>query len=478
MTTLKKTASTFGLFLRPWRIVHALRHRVRHQASWRIRYHRVLAAACRLTGKKFIADLDWYEYATLNLSKTIAGCGALNGKFVIRRLPRNFVFELNSPNGSDRDKTLKSKTYKQQVVGNLNLWDICRVSIAKELGHLPSEKVDEEELKTIDKYYHWARQCYNGVVAYLDKVKPHMVVVFQGGFYDSRIILECAKHRGIRVIAIENCFLEKYAFIDSYSGFILNRHSLAEQGQNLYKSINCKSNKFDPIKFWKEQSSFKGPDHRTGGGDIESLALPSDKKIILLISQVASDASIVLDSTIYTSTADFILDVCNVISKHPDWFLVVRLHPKEAWHVNTAGQLHEPGEYLWDNTLQSLQKSGYIMPKNCIIISGPQINTHQLMERASIGVTINSQAGLEMLLLGKPMVTAGRCFYSKNGFTYDLFQKSDLESKIIEAMQAGLTDSAKEELYEFSSYLFDHYLLPKDLLLSVQKVNRLREILV
>jgi capsule polysaccharide export protein KpsC/LpsZ len=100
------------------------------------------------------------------------------------------------------------------------------------------------------------------------------------------------------------------------------------------------------------------------------------------------------------------------------------------------------------------------------------------MERASIGVTINSQAGLEMLLLGKPMVTAGRCFYSKNGFTYDLFQKSDLESKIIEAMQAGLTDSAKEELYEFSSYLFDHYLLPKDLLLSVQKVNRLREILV
>ncbi len=473
----QKLLSLAAIVLRPWQIVPALRHRVRHQASWRIRYHRVLAAACRLTGKKFIADMDWYGYANFSFSNAIAECGALKGKYVVRQLPRSFVFELNSPQGTVQHKALDAMNYMQLFVGGLNLWDICRTSIAKELGHLPGEDVNDKDLRAIGKYFHWARQCFAGVVSYLDNVKPDMVVVFQGGLFDSRIILECAKQRGLRVISLENCFLPDYAFVDGYSGFIINRHELAEREPVNYRShLQLKSGS-DIQTIWREQLERKSSEHRTGGVDISTLGLPSDKKIILLLGQVANDASIVMDSTIFKTTADFIVEVANIAGRHADWFLVVRLHPKEAWHVDSSGRDDFPGEYLWDNTLQSINASGVKLPDNCLVVSGPDVSTYQLMERSQVGVTINSQAGLEMLLLGKPVVTAGRCFYANKGFTHDVVQRDDLEAALLAAMAIGLSSSQKKELDLFLSYLLGHYLLPKAPRLAGQREKRLREIL-
>jgi hypothetical protein len=184
-----------------------------------------------------------------------------------------------------------------------------------------------------------------------------------------------------------------------------------------------------------------------------------------------------MDSTVFKTTADFIGEVAATVGKHSDWFLVVRLHPKEAWHVDSSGREDFPGEYLWDNTLQAMEATGIKLPANCLIVSGPDVSTYQLMERSSVGVTINSQAGLEMLLLGKPVVTAGRCFYARKNFTHDVCQRGELEAALVAAMESGLSSSQKEELDVFCQYLFAHDLLPKDPLLAGQREKRLREIL-
>jgi hypothetical protein len=268
-----------------------------------------------------------------------------------------------------------------------------------------------------------------------------------------------------------------YAFVDGYSGFIINRHELAEREPANYRSDLSIKNSPDFHKIWQEQLKRKSSEHRTGGIDIATLGLPSDKKIILLLGQVANDASIIMDSTIYKTTADFIGEVADITSRHPEWFLVVRLHPKEAWHVDSSGRDDFPGEYLWDNTLNEIEASGVQLPSNCCVVSGPDVSTYQLMERSEVGVTINSQAGLEMLLLGKPVVTAGRCFYANKGFTHDVVQRNDLEAALLAAMAIGLSSHQKKELDLFLSYLLGHYLLPKAPRLAGQREKRLREIL-
>lgn len=474
---MSKATLIAGLVLRPWRIIPALRLRIRHQAPWRISYHRILALGCRITGRKFVADLDWYGWANFSLENAIAECGALQGHYVVRHLPRSFVCELHDPFRSGQQQLPDANTYKQLSVDGLNLWDVCRVSIAKELGQLPGEKLSDRDLRAIGKYFHWARECIARVNAYLDKVKPDVVVVFQGGLFDSRIVLECAKKRGIRVIAVENCFLPDYALVDSYSGFIINRHELAEREPVNYRSPSGLKSSAELQKMWREQVARKTPEHSTGGVNIATLGLPADKKIILLLGQVANDASIVMDSTIFKTTAEFIGEVAAIVGRHADWFLVVRLHPKEAWHVDSSGRDDFPGEYLWDNTLRAIEASGAELPKNCLVVSGPDVSTYELMELSEVGVTINSQAGLEMLLLGKPVLTAGRCFYANKSFTRDVDQREKLEAALIAATESGLSSSERSELNVFCQYLFAHYLLPKEPRLTGQREKRLREIL-
>ena len=117
------------------------------------------------------------------------------------------------------------------------------------------------------------------------------------------------------------------------------------------------------------------------------------------------------------------------------------------------------------------------LPPNCLVVSGPDVSTYQLMERSEVGVTINSQAGLEMLLMGKPVVTAGRCFYANKGFTHDVGQRNNLENSLLAAMDFGLSDSEKKELGIFTKYLIAHYMLPKNPCSAGQREMRLREIL-
>lgn len=421
--------------------------------------------------------MDWYGYADFRLSRAIAECSGLKGKYMVCKLPRSFFYELNFLFDSSQQQISDSNTYKHLTCYGLNLWDICRVSIAKELGYLPGEKLNQREIRAVSKYFHWAKQCCAAIVNYLEKVKPNVVVVFQGGLFDSRMILECAKQRGVRVIGVENCFLPDYALVDGYSGFIINRHELAEREPRNYRFYSGVKSCADLQTKWIKQVEKKSSEHRTGGVDMATLGLPSDKKIILLLGQVANDASIVMDSTIFKTTADFIGEVGAIIGRHLDWFLVVRLHPKEAWHVDSSGRDDFPGEFLWDNTLQAIHACGIKLPKNCILVSGPGVSTYQLMERSRVGITINSQAGLEMLLLGKPVVTVGRCFYANKGFTHDINQSDEIEPRLIAAINSGLSSYEKKELHIFCQYLFSHYLLPKDPHLAGQRENRLREIL-
>ena len=50
----------------------------------------------------------------------------------------------------------------------------------------------------------------------------------------------------------------------------------------------------------------------------------------------------------------------------------------------------------------------------------PRTSTLELVERAAGVVTISSTVGLEALMLGRPVMTVGRPFYSGYGVTLDL----------------------------------------------------------
>jgi len=427
-------------------------------------------------GKYVVLDCDWYGFSNFSLAETVAASEELSRRVHVQGLPRSAVFRLRRAAG-DIERCWKERAgHVSATYAGLNLWEVCRTSIAKELGRQPPLVLGPEERRVADQFFHWAVLCINGMERTLDELQPDAVLVFQGGVFDSRCVVESAARRGIRTIAVETSFIGNMALVDSLSGIIVNRHTLAARGSTLCEA-RFHDIALDPVAFWQKSLCDKGDHHRTGGASPDSLRLPADRKVLLVIGQVAADASITLDSPLYRSSAYLIAHTVDIAERQPDWHVVARLHPKEAWHLDRRNDPDAPGEYLWDNTLRELRALHLDKHPNLTIVSGPEMSTYELMQRACVGVTINSQAGLEMALLGKPVVTTGRCFYAQNGFTWDVGRRELLEPALVAAMDGGITPGETARLHAFCRYLFGHYLLPIDPQHAARKVHRIAEVL-
>jgi len=430
-----------------------------------------------LRGKAVLLDLDWYGWSRFDFNRVFEKMPELLRSLTLVKMSRESICSFKRDPTViravwDNDDRLLDAQYR-----GLKLWEICKVSIARELGYLPSTEFRTDELALVRQFYHWATLCINGVEAVLHDVKPYAVIVFQGGLFDSRIIAQCAIRRGIRCIAVETSFIGDHVFVDSFSGAIINRHMLAALGSTLYEARMLNLS-LDPLSFWQNSLSKKIDHHRTSGSKpVDTRSIPANRKHVLILGQVSSDASVVMDSPTYRSPAELISHLVSISKAHADWHIIVRLHPKEALHSDTRCNPHGPGQYFWDNTLNELKRKGFEVGENITIISGRDIDTYELMKRADVGVTINSQAGLEMTILGRPVVTTGRCFYAGSGFTWDITRRELLETAVEAAIDHGLSEVERVRLRSFCQYLFGYFLLPLDYDALPTRIPRLREIL-
>ena len=354
----------------------------------------------------------------------------------------------------------------------INLWELCKASATKHIGKIivPGETVlSDEEINIIGRYFAWALKCFDLVSKQLKVSNPDVVIVTQGGIYDSRVIVEICNRQGIKVVALENCFSANHFLADSLSGYILNRHSLSVTGGFINE---CDTTAFQQqeervYEFLNNMLSSKAVDHYTGERKNSSelkrlLSIPPGKKVLLYLGQVRTDASISLDSTLYADPVWLIEDLLNLVVKNEEYFLVVRLHPKEATH-NRYMRNGNQVELCHNSTLSELDRSGLLEISNSIIISDNNINTYDLMDISDVGITINSQSGLEMALLGKQVITAGRCSYANKGFTWDIDHVSMLEQTINSALAHEYSPLEYQKLIRFCYYYFYHYMIPKDL---------------
>jgi capsule polysaccharide export protein KpsC/LpsZ len=347
----------------------------------------------------------------------------------------------------------------------LNLWGICKATIA---SHLASLKIDFNNLshkKEIQRIYGLAILGIRNLNYFFKRVKPDAVLIFQGGVFDSRCVVEIAKRFNINVIGIENSMIGGMILLDNLSGQIINRHFMAHLGSELLEIEQITDeDRENAFNFWKSHIKDKAVEHKTGGIDsvdeiMNALNLQPDNKILLLLGQVRTDASIVLDSHLFNDPVDMIEAVAIHVSKNTDVKLIIRLHPKE---LSGTSLNRVPYDRM---TYKILKEKGIDRLQNVIIIEDSLFNTYTLMKIAHAGITINSQSGLEMCLLRKPVMVCGRAFYGNKGFTVDLGHPSALKPTIDYLIQDAVMNEDKHRLAMSFFYLFfrrnffDHQLL-------------------
>ncbi|MEM6551183.1 MAG: hypothetical protein AAF750_03550 [Planctomycetota bacterium] len=416
-------------------------------------------AVARLPTTRVIWDVrSWYGWVKLPLAQRLQQDMG-RWRVVIRRPTRKQLqggSEVLEEQGGD----LRGWVYR-----GLSLWELCKSTICdRVLSPVPDVETDRE---TILEVYRSAARLIDGLERAMSVERPAAVVVEQGLQYDMRCVVEVARRHGVRTVAVENSFLRDYVLIDDASGAITNRHTLARSGRDLLAARRLDRAEREAVHERLRSSglTFEPPTETP----LESL--PSDKKWVLLIGQVATDAAVVMDSPLYEDPVDFIRDVAEAFVPYAETHhLVIRLHPKEAEGFGHLGEDHP----FNNSTLRRLEGLGIDQLPHVTVFHSQQVNTYRLMDACVGAVVLTSQAGLEFLTRHKPAMVAGDAFYRDKGFTIDLQRREDLEVRLRLLLEREtLSEIEAHAVDRFLGFLLDEYLFRRDLVGEGDRLARM-----
>lgn len=152
----------------------------------------------------------------------------------------------------------------------------------------------------------------------------------------------------------------------------------------------------------------------------------------------------VADSTpmIYDTFNKWIIDTIRKILEINNINFLIKIHPAEkSCNKNNSG--------IYD----LIKKMFPVLPAHIKIIPPEEkINSFQFYQHIDGGITVCGTVGLELALLGKPIILAGKAHYGEKGFTYDcstLQDYCDLLNRIhlIKPLNRGQVELAKQYAY-------------------------------
>jgi capsule polysaccharide export protein KpsC/LpsZ len=110
----------------------------------------------------------------------------------------------------------------------------------------------------------------------------------------------------------------------------------------------------------------------------------------------------------HASFDDWLLDTMREILNIPDVFWLIKVHPAEAWDNPASG------------VQRLIERRFPLLPPHVRVIpAGEEIRPLACLPLVDGGVTVYGTLGLELAVLGKPVILAGEAHYGDKGFTYD-----------------------------------------------------------
>ena len=144
------------------------------------------------------------------------------------------------------------------------------------------------------------------------------------------------------------------------------------------------------------------------GGEEARAALGLDgRPVVLLATNVLGD-SLTLGRNIFSHTmAEWVARSVQYFAGLPEVQLVIRVHP---------GEVLTHGLSMVDVVHEVLPR----LPEHIHLI-GPKdkINTYDLVDVADLGLVYTTTVGMEMAMMGVPVIVAGQTHYRGRGFTHD-----------------------------------------------------------
>ena len=304
--------------------------------------------------------------------------------------------------------TLEPAQITESCYKGINLFEVTKYQICVELQTFINDLEFSEptHLRVIEKWFRKATSFIDYVLPYFQRTRFAKAIILQGYLYDHAIIRWICIERGVEVVAVENTFNKDKIIWDNVSGLSVNKNLTKNYFWRYAAIVDKKETEHYTKNFVANIKSCKQEEHKSPDTEIR---FSKQGKTIFYIGQVYSDSSTLFGINDFHSPVSIIRELVNYSLKKK-CTLIIKLHPKE---IDGYDICHAKYNSLTHRKIKADVSLYTLIQKNRNIVYDYEnrFDTYSIIRDADICVTINSQAGLESMLLGKRVVTCGNAFY-------------------------------------------------------------------
>jgi hypothetical protein len=145
-------------------------------------------------------------------------------------------------------------------------------------------------------------------------------------------------------------------------------------------------------------------------------------KTIIVFPNVPWDISLLNADKAYNDVYTWISETIKLFQDKPNIQLIIKIHPSEVAVMESAQTVMD---YI-NTTFPQLPSNISVIPPDTTI------SPYALLPLTDVGVVFNGTIGLEMAIIGIPVIVVGNTHYGDKGFTYDVASKKDYEKLLFE----------------------------------------------
>lgn len=344
----------------------------------------------------------------------------------------------------------------------VNLWQVSRYRLALELRKTPAQfdANNPSDLAALRSFYGHAVELVDKARAHLDRFQPDTIVVAQGYDVLSAVLRHLAILRGIRVVSLENTFRRDRLLWDDTSGISVNLNLAKNHYWRLRDFISEDTARQTAAAYLAGIKTAKSGEHASPSAPLSADSSADNLPTITYLAQVGTDSSVLFGLRRFQSQLDVIVALAAYAARRSAR-LLVKLHPKENPAFNDAMPwvrgLTAEGLSRREDFAASREQLG----DRLVLDADNRYDTYDLIRRADVCVTINSQAGLEAALHDKEVVLCGDAFYGGLGFTHEADDSDALAFHLDRVLDGKLRLNTGGAARVFFHIYTEHYCLPK-----------------
>ena len=272
------------------------------------------------------------------------------------------------------------------------------------------------ETKPVLQSYVCAARITKIVVERLSDANGFDVALLHHGIYVPQgVAASTFKVKGTRIVTWNTAYRKK-CFIFSHDDTYHN--TMIDEPVDVWENVELSDKKQTKLSMYMKSRWKGGEDwisfYKDPKFDFASFVsknqIDMSKPIIGLLTNVFWDAQLHYPANCFTSMKDWIVETVSFFATRPDLQLVIRVHPAEK-----TGAL--PSR---ETTRDILNGAFSKLPKNVFIVDAEDsLSTYAIAENCKACIIYATKAGIELLTMGIPVITAGEAWVKNKKLSID-----------------------------------------------------------